>query len=100
MATEPSQSKQSNDQPAFNAYYNSTNYPLDPQIRMPHVELPNFHSDGVRAWILEVEDTFKLVRITGESRLRWGIAHIRGQAKIWLNSLEIDLQTTTWAELC
>jgi hypothetical protein len=49
---------------------------------------------------LEVEEIFKLVGITGESRVKWGIAHIRGPAKIWLSSSRIDLQQVTWAELC
>jgi hypothetical protein len=59
------------------------------------VELPSFHSDNVRTWILEVEDIFKLVGITVESRVKWGIAHICGPAKIWSSSSGIDLQQVT-----
>jgi hypothetical protein len=44
------------------------------------VELPTFHGENPRAWLLETEDIFKLVGINGEARVRWGIAHIRGQA--------------------
>jgi hypothetical protein len=64
------------------------------------VELPTFHGENPRAWLLETEDIFKLVGINGEARVRWGIAHIRGQAKIWLNSSGMDLQRMSWAELC
>jgi hypothetical protein len=62
--------------------------------------LPSFHGDNPRAWILERADIFKLVGITEEARVRWGLAHIRGQAKIWLSSSGFDLQTMSWAELC
>jgi hypothetical protein len=63
------------------------------------VELPTFHGENPRAWLLETEDIFKLVGINGEARVRWGIAHIRGQAKIWLSSSGMDLQGMSWAEL-
>jgi hypothetical protein len=64
------------------------------------VELPSFMGDNPRAWILETEDIFRLVGITGEARVRWGLAHIRGQAKLWLSSSGMDLQQMSWAELC
>jgi hypothetical protein len=63
------------------------------------VELPTFHGENPRAWLLETEDIFKLVGINGEAHVRWGIAHIRGQAKIWLSSSGMDLQGMSWAEL-
>jgi hypothetical protein len=40
------------------------------------------------------------VGITGELRVRWGLAHVRGQAKTWLSSSGLDLQQISWAELC
>jgi hypothetical protein len=64
------------------------------------VELPTFSGESPRAWILESEDIFKLIGITGELRVRWGLAHIRGQAKTWLSSAGLDLQQISWAELC
>jgi hypothetical protein len=64
------------------------------------VELPTFSGESPRAWILEPEDIFKLIGITGELRVRWGLAHIRGQAKTWLISAWLDLQQISWAELC
>jgi hypothetical protein len=92
--------RQSNGHPPTLPYSNSTNYTPEPHIRTPHVELPCFNGDNPRAWILETEDIFRLVGITGHARVRWGIAHIRGQAKIWLTSSGIDLQQTPWADLC
>jgi hypothetical protein len=67
---------------------------------MPHAELPCFNGDNPRAWILESEDIFRLVGIHGEARVKWRVAHIRGQAKIWLNSSGINIQQTSWADLC
>jgi hypothetical protein len=98
--TEAPYQRQSNEPPAPSTYSHNNTFQTEPQLRTPHVELPSFHSDNVRTWILEVEDIFKLVGITGESRVKWGIAHIRGPAKIWLSSSGIDLQHVTWAELC
>jgi len=92
--------KQTNSQPPVHAYSNATTYPLKPQLRTPHVELPSFTGDNPRAWILETEDIFRLVGINGEARVRWGLAHIHGQAKIWISSSGLDLQQISWAELC
>jgi hypothetical protein len=49
---------------------------------------------------LECEDIFTLVGITEENRLRWGLAHVRGQAKTWLNSSGFHLQHMTWSDFC
>ena len=38
--------------------------------------------------------------ITHEQRVRWGLAHIRGQAKTWLSSAGLNLQTISWNALC
>jgi hypothetical protein len=71
----------------------------EPQLRTPHVELPIFSGDAPRAWILECEDIFDLVNIPTATRVKWGIAHIRGQAKTWLNSSGLNLQQISWPEL-
>jgi hypothetical protein len=39
------------------------------------------------------------VKIPTESRVQWGIAHIRGQAKTWLNNSGLQLHSITWTEL-
>jgi hypothetical protein len=49
--------------------------------------------------LLECEDIFDLVNIPAENRVKWGIAHIRGQAKTWISSSGIDLQRLTWMQL-
>jgi hypothetical protein len=87
------------DEPLHQQVTYNTNY-QEPQLRTPHVELPLFSGDNPRAWILEAEDIFKLIGITGTMRVKWGIAHIRGQAKIWLSSSGLDLHEISWAELC
>jgi hypothetical protein len=56
--------------------------------------------ENPRAWILECEDIFTLVGISAEHKVKWGLAHIRGQAKTWLNSAGLLLQTISWTELC
>jgi hypothetical protein len=33
------------------------------------------------------------------NRVKWGLAHIRGQAKTWISSSGLHLQTLTWQEL-
>jgi hypothetical protein len=68
-------------------------------LRTPHVELPIFTGDAPRAWLLECEDVFNLVEIPVASRVKWGVAHIREQAKTWISSSGINLQTMTWPEL-
>jgi hypothetical protein len=35
----------------------------EPHIRAPHVEIPLFHGENPRAWLLECEDLFNLVKI-------------------------------------
>jgi hypothetical protein len=74
--------------------------PTEPHIRTPHVELPTFQGDNPRAWFLECEDIFALVGIPEEERARWGLAHVRGKAKTWLNSAGVNLQNLSWPELC
>jgi hypothetical protein len=64
------------------------------------VELPVFSGDNLRAWMLECDDVFNLVSIPADQRVKWGLAHIRGQAKTWLNGASIQLQTITWDKLC
>jgi hypothetical protein len=64
----------------------------DLHLRTPHVELPIFTGDAPRAWLLECEDVFNLVEIPMANRVKWGLAHIRGQAKTWINSSELHLQ--------
>jgi hypothetical protein len=71
----------------------------DIHIRTPHVELPTFAGVAPKAWLLECEDIFQLVNIPAENRVRWGLAHIRGQAKTWLNTAGYDLHTLSWATL-
>jgi len=71
----------------------------EPQFRTPHVELPLFHCENPRAWLLECEDLFNLVNIPVDGRVKWGIAHIRGQAKTWLNSAGLNANNTSWADL-
>jgi hypothetical protein len=48
---------------------------------------------------LEREDVFNLVEIPLTSRVKWGLAHIRGQAKTWISSAGLPLQTLSWQEL-
>jgi hypothetical protein len=48
---------------------------------------------------LECEDVFNLVEIPLTSRVKWGLAHIRGQAKTWISSSGLPLQTLSWQEL-
>ena len=38
--------------------------------------------------------------ITAEQRVKWGLAHIRGQAKTWLSGAGIDLHKISWSSLC
>jgi hypothetical protein len=64
------------------------------------VELPTFQGENPRAWILECEDIFSLVGITEDQRVKWGLAHVRGQAKTWLSSSGINLQQLSWSRLC
>jgi hypothetical protein len=40
---------------------------------------------------LECDVIFDLVGITLEHKVKWGIEHIRGQAKTWLSSAGLDL---------
>lgn len=35
-----------------------------------------------------------------EHKVRWGLAHIRGQAKTWLSSSGLQLQDISWVEPC
>jgi hypothetical protein len=68
----------------------------DMHLRTPHGELPIFQGVSPWAWLLECEDMFDLVNIPAENRVKWGIAHIRRQAKTWISSSGIDLQRLTW----
>jgi hypothetical protein len=68
-------------------------------LRTPHVEIPTFHGESPRAWLLECEDIFDLVDIPTESRVKWALAHIRGQAKTWISSSGVDLHSINWQEL-
>jgi hypothetical protein len=63
------------------------------------VELPVFSGESPRAWLLECEDIFQLVNIPTDSRVRWGLSHIRGHAKTWLNTAGYNLQTLSWTTL-
>jgi hypothetical protein len=63
------------------------------------VELPIFSGEAPRAWLLECEDIFNLVQIPMENRVKWGIAHIRGQAKTWLSSAGFHLNNMSWSDL-
>jgi hypothetical protein len=69
------------------------------QLRTPHVELPIFSGEAPRSWLLECEDIFNLVQIPMENRVKWGIAHIRGQAKTWLSSSGFHLDKMSWSDL-
>jgi hypothetical protein len=68
-------------------------------LRTPHMELPLFTGENPRAWLLECEDIFNLIKIPADARAQWGIAHIRGQAKTWLNTAGFHLQHISWSEL-
>ena len=35
-----------------------------------------------------------------DQRVRWGLAHVRGQAKIWISSAQLNLQDISWSQLC
>ena len=63
------------------------------------MELPLFTGEGVRAWAAECEDVFSLVNIPEEHKVNWGLAHIRGQAKTWLNSAALNHQNLSWQDL-
>jgi hypothetical protein len=39
------------------------------------------------------------VDIPTESRVKWALAHIRGQAKTWISSSGVDLHSINWQEL-
>jgi hypothetical protein len=98
--------------PQYNHFHNTNPYPHtetnnhsnhqhnEPHLRTPHVELPIFQGENPRAWILDCEDIFSLVGITEDQRVRWGLAHVRGQAKTWLSTSGLNLQSITWKELC
>jgi hypothetical protein len=60
-------------------------------MRTPNVELPLFLGDSPRAWLLECEDIFDFVSIPVENRVKWGLAHIRGHAKNWINNSGLAL---------
>jgi hypothetical protein len=63
------------------------------------MELPLFTGENPRAWLLECDDIFNLIKIPADARAQWGIAHIRGQAKTWLNTAGFHLQHISWPEL-
>jgi hypothetical protein len=63
------------------------------------VELPIFSGEAPRSWLLECEDIFNLVQIPLENGVKWGIAHIRGQAKTWLSSSGFHLDKMSWSDL-
>jgi hypothetical protein len=72
----------------------------EPAIRTPSVELPLFHGENAAHWILECEGIFELSGITNDSKIKWANAHIRGKAKTWLASAELQLQSPSWQQLC
>jgi hypothetical protein len=40
-----------------------------------------------------------LVNIPKEHRVKWGLAHIRGQAKTWISTSGLNLHTLSWEQL-
>nr|XP_051191082.1 uncharacterized protein LOC127304433 [Lolium perenne] len=76
---------------------NQPNYEV--HLRTPHVELPIFLGESPRSWLLECEDILDLVNIPAEHRVKWGLAHIRGQAKTWISTSGLNLQTLSWEQL-
>jgi hypothetical protein len=40
------------------------------------------------------------VGIVNDQQVKWGLAHVRGQAKTWLSSSGLNLKTMSWADLC
>ncbi|KAK1693984.1 hypothetical protein QYE76_010681 [Lolium multiflorum] len=76
---------------------NQPNYEV--HLRTPHVELPIFLGEAPRSWLLECEDILDLVNIPAEHRVKWGLAHIRGQAKTWISTSGLNLQTLSWEQL-
>jgi hypothetical protein len=89
------QQHQQHPQQSFNGQRQSAEI----QLRTPHVELPIFSGEAPRSWLLECEDIFNLVQIPMENRVKWGIAHIRGQAKTWLSSSGFHLDKMSWSDL-
>ena len=63
------------------------------------MEILLFNGVNPRAWTLECEDLFNLVKLPKENRVQWGIAHIRGQAKTWLSSSGLKVHDLSWSEL-
>jgi hypothetical protein len=92
-------------QPTYTQPYPPQRFPQQPQtnyevhLRTPHVELPIFLGEAPRAWLLECEDILELVNIPAEHRVKWGLAHIRGQAKTWISTAGLNLQTLSWEQL-
>jgi hypothetical protein len=59
-----------------------------------------FSQENPRAWILQCEDLFSLVGNVNDQQVKWGLAHVRGQAKTWLSSSGMNPKTISWADLC
>ena len=52
-----------------------------------------------RTWLLELQNYFKAVHLVGAERVNFAIAHLRGPAVVWLNSIpEQSAARTSWDE--
>jgi hypothetical protein len=64
------------------------------------VELPLFFGDNASSWIEDCESIFHLAGITNEAKVKWDNAHIRGKAKTWLSSSNINIYLLNWPQFC
>jgi hypothetical protein len=72
----------------------------EPYLRTPSIELPLFFGDNALSWISECDGLFALAGITNDNKVKWANAHIRGRAKTWLQSSNLNLYLMNWPQFC
>jgi hypothetical protein len=66
----------------------------------PPTDFPRFEGENPRMWQRAAEKYFRLFSMDDRHRVEYATMHFTGEAAMWLNSIENQLDQLTWEQLC
>lgn len=66
----------------------------------PQTDFPRFDGENPRLWQKAAEKYFRLFSVDTGQRVEYATMHFTGNAAMWLQSVENQLETFTWELLC
>lgn len=67
---------------------------------VPKSDFPSFDGSNPKIWIKHCENFFDVYDIPDGMKVKFALMNFLGSAAFWMQSIEVNLRTLSWEELC